>query len=115
MQPPARVKQAHSFIGAISFYRDMHPHCSHLLTPLTNLTGKGCSVWASEHQQAFNMMKALIAQDCTMLCYLDHNKPFDIYTDASNYQIGAVLVQEGIPVAYYSQKLTDAQKKYTTL
>jgi hypothetical protein len=60
------------------------------------------------------MVKALIAQDC-MLCYPDHNKPFDIYTDASDYQLGAVLVQEDIPIAYYSRKLTDAQKKYTTL
>jgi hypothetical protein len=53
-----------------------------------------------------------------MLQYPDHNKPFHIYTDASNYQlgtVGAVIVQEGVPVAYYSRKLTDTQKKYTTL
>jgi hypothetical protein len=46
-------------------------------------------------------MKALIAQDC-MLCYPDHNKSFDFSTDGSDYQFGTVLVQEGIPVAYYS-------------
>jgi hypothetical protein len=40
MQPPASVKQVRSFIGAVSFYRDMFPSRSHLLTPLTNLTGK---------------------------------------------------------------------------
>jgi hypothetical protein len=85
-----------------------------MLTALTNLTGKGCFVWTSEHQHDFNIMKALIAQDC-MLHYPDHNKPFGVYTDASDYQLGAVLVQEGIPVAYYPRKLTDAQKKYTTL
>jgi hypothetical protein len=34
---------------------------------------------------------------------------------ASNYQLGAVIVQEGVPVAYFSQKLTGTQKKYTTL
>jgi hypothetical protein len=59
-------------------------------------------------------MKAMIAQDC-MLWYPDHNKPFHIYTDASNYQLGVVIVQDGIPVAYYSCKLTDTQKQYTTL
>jgi hypothetical protein len=82
--------------------------------PLTNLTGKGTFDWNREHQVAFKIMKVLIAQDC-MLRYPDHNKPFDIYTDVSDYQLGAVLVQEGIPVAYYSRKLNDAEKKYTTL
>jgi hypothetical protein len=38
-----------------------------------------------QSSKAFQIMKALIAQDC-MLCYPDHNKPFKIYTDASNYQ-----------------------------
>jgi hypothetical protein len=92
----------------------MFPHRSHHLAPPTNLTGKGSFIWNSKHQNAFMIMKALIAQDC-MLGYPDHNKPFDIYTDASDYQLGAVIVQEGIPVAYYSRKLTDTQKKYTTL
>jgi hypothetical protein len=83
-------------------------------TPLTNRTRKGCFVWAPEHQQGFNAMKALIVQDC-ILRYLDHNKPFNVHTSASNYQLAAILVQEGIPVTYYSQKLTNAQKNYATL
>jgi hypothetical protein len=46
-------------------------------------------------------MQALIAQDC-MLHYPDHNKLFvAFYTDASYYQLGTVLFQEGILVAYY--------------
>jgi hypothetical protein len=65
---------------------------------LTNLTGKGRLIWNPEHQKVFQIMKALIAQDC-MLQYPNHNKPFDIYTDASNYQLGMVIVQEGVPVA----------------
>jgi hypothetical protein len=114
MQPPAvNTKQVPSFIGAVSFYRDMFPRLHHL-APLTNLTGKGNFIWNLEHQKAYLIMKALIAQDC-MLQYPDHNKPFDIYTNASNYQLGVVIVQEGIPVAYYSMKLTDTQKKYITL
>jgi hypothetical protein len=92
----------------------MFPRRSHLLAPLTNLTGKGRYIWNPEHQKAFNIVKAKIAQDC-LLRYPDHNKPFHIYTDASDYQLGAVIVQEGIPVAYYSRKLTETQKKYTTM
>ena len=39
-----------------------------------------------------------------LAAYLDHNKRFDIYTEASDFQLGACIIQEGRPVAYFSQK-----------
>jgi hypothetical protein len=79
MERPQTVKQVRSFIGAVTFYRDMWPRRSHLLAPLTELTGKGKFTWTERHQKAFSTMKALIAEDA-MLRYPDHNLPFHVYT-----------------------------------
>ena len=50
----------------------------------------------------------------TLLIYPDWNKPFEIHTDASDYQLGAVISQNGKPIAFFSRKLNKAQKNYTT-
>ena len=49
-----------------------------------------------------------------MLTYPDWSKPFDIHTKASDFHLGAVISQEGKPIAFFSRKLNSAQKNYTT-
>jgi RNase H-like domain found in reverse transcriptase len=57
-------------------------------------------------------MKAMLPKDA-FLQYPDHNKRFYIYCDASDLQLCATILQEGMLVAFYSRKLDSAQRNYT--
>jgi hypothetical protein len=104
MQPPTSLKLLHGFVGMVNYYRDMWPHRSDILAPLISKTGapkKGEMTspfnWTTEMQKAFDKMKALMAAD-VFCAYPNHNKPFHIYTDTSNYQLGACIMHGDLPV-----------------
>jgi hypothetical protein len=67
---------------------------------------------AAIHQQAFDNDKAIIAKE-VVLAYPDFTKPFEIYTDASTMQLGAVITQGNRPIAFFSRKLSGVQAKYS--
>ena len=48
-----------------------------------------------------------------VLAYLDFSKEFELYTDASARQLGAVIVQENRPIVFFSHKISEAQQKYS--
>jgi len=105
MQPPTSLKLLRGFIGMVIYFRDMWPHRSHILAPLTKHTGapkKGEKQpklnWTPEMQNAFDEMKRFMAAD-VMCAYPNHNIPYHIYTDGSNYQLGACIMQDERPVA----------------
>ena len=114
LQPPINVKQLHSFLGMVNYYRDMWPCRTHVLAPLTELTSKRTFIWTPTHQKAFERMKPLVTTDA-LLVSPDHSLPFDVETDASKYQLGSIIKQQGRPVTYYSRKLNSAQCNYTSI
>jgi hypothetical protein len=120
------VKELRHFLGMVQYYRDMWVRHSEMQAPLTELVGECGETkttrmnktkkrpwrWDPIHQQAFDNVKAAIAKD-TVLAYPDFLKPFEIYTDASSMQLGAVITQDNRPIAFFSRKLSDMQQKYS--
>jgi hypothetical protein len=126
IQLPTNVKHLRHFLGMVQYYRDLWARWSKMLAPLTSLVGE-CSQtkvtrakearkvpwhWNEVHQRAFDHVKATIARE-VVLAYPDYSKVFEIYTNAWSKQLGAVITQENRPTAFFSQKLSTTQCKYS--
>lgn len=108
--------EVHRLIGMVQYYRDMWKGRSHILAPLTELAkGKKRAKikWETIHEEAFQILKKMVAQE-TVLAYPYWKLIFDIHTDASDVQMGAVLSQKNRPIAFFSRKLNKAQQNYNT-
>ena len=68
-------------------------------------TKNGPIEWTPEWNKEFWLMKLLIAKD-TILAYPYFSKKFTIHTEASDVQLGAVIMEEGKPLDFYSRKLS---------
>ncbi len=86
--------------------------CRETKTTRMNKTKKKPWRWDPIHHHVFDNGKAAIAK-VTVLAYRDFSKPFEIYTDASSMQSGAVITQDNRPIAFFSRKLSKTQQKYT--
>ncbi len=117
IKSPTGVRQLRNFLGMVQYYRDLWARRREMHAPLTSLVGgcgqtkngkaKGTKMvpwhwdWDEVHQNAFNHIKATIAKD-VVLAYLDYSKVFEIYTDASSKQLGALITQDNRPIAFFS-------------
>ena len=114
-QPPRDKKTLLSFLAAANYLRAYIPRYSELVKPLTDLTRKHLRFyWTDLEQETFAAVKEAILNAC-YLTMPDWNKPFLIFTDASDVALGAALAQVGENeeslnfISFGSKKLTPTQ------
>jgi hypothetical protein len=111
---PTNKRQLRRFLGMVNYYRDIWRGRSHVLAPLTGLVSNKVKwKWTEVEQHAFEEVKQMVIREA-LLSYPDFSREFHVYADASDYQLGGVIMQDGKPIAYYTRKLNKAQSKYWT-
>ncbi|KAL5020837.1 hypothetical protein ScPMuIL_002080, partial [Solemya velum] len=120
MPPPKNVREVRGFIGVCSYYRRFIPNFSTIAEPLIKLTRKYARFkWTADCTKAFEYLKDSLTV-VPLLVYPNLNKPFVLYTDASDTCIGACLSQETDegeeqPIYFLSHKLSPSQVKWSTI
>ncbi|GKA65586.1 putative nucleotidyltransferase, ribonuclease H [Tanacetum coccineum] len=84
-----------------------------ITSPLTDLLKKNKAwIWDEECQAAFESLNKAVIEE-PMLRLPDVTMPFELHTNASDFAIGGVLMQDGHPIAFESRNLNETERKYT--
>lgn len=99
------IKELRSFLGLVGYYRKFVQHFAIIARPLTDLLKKGALfVWTSAHTTAFEALKQALVTT-PVLALPNFSCPFQLQTDANDSGVGAVLLQDGHPLAFVSKAL----------
>ena len=99
----------------LNFLGQYLPNLSHITEPLRRLTHKDPKwEWLPEHEAALNEMKSLLSKE-QCLHYYDLKEEVTTEADASQFRLGAVLYQQGQPVAWASRTLTKTERNYAQI
>ena len=90
---PKNVKHVLSFVGLCCFYHKFFQQFATIASSLTALTWKSVWHWGATEQRAFEELKECFLRH-VVLAFPDMNKPYILYTDASDTGVGAMLCQE---------------------
>jgi hypothetical protein len=112
-EPPKSVPTLRSLLKLASYYRKFIKNFAKIAAPLTNLLKKSAITyeWEEACDETFGTLKAILVK-APVLKLPDFDKEFEIHSDASDFAIGGVLVQEGRPVAFESNKLIHCFKTW---
>src|SRR3954471_13318832 len=113
---PTNIKEMQSFLGLCNYYRRFIEGYSKIAAPLTDLTHKDVPfIWTSCTTEAFAELKKRMTE-APVLCIPDPELPFTVTTDASDFAVGAVLMQDQgqgpQPVAFTSCKMNSHERNY---
>lgn len=110
---PTSATELRGFLGLTGYYRKFVPRYGIIAKPLTQLLTKKGFQWNDQAQVAFDQLKQSMV-NTPVLALPNFDRPFAIETDACDTGVGAVLVQDGHPVAYFSKALGMRNQKLST-
>ncbi|XP_021766598.1 uncharacterized protein LOC110731056 [Chenopodium quinoa] len=111
---PKNVSDVRSFLGLAGYYRRFVKDFSRIARPMTNLMKKECKfVWTQECEQAFQTLKDKLTS-APVLALPDESGQYEVYSDASKFGLGCVLMQNRRVIAYASRQLKLHEVNYPT-